>query len=216
MIGIMSRELDEVQARALVQDYLDAMEPPGSDVWVITQAVRYEWGWAVYWVNRRAAEGSRAPSDLYAGAGPFLVERRTGWVALCGSAYPVEHYIQLWQDGQWAGEPPPAGHGPLPDSWSDLRPRMGDALARTREAMVAELSRELAPGHPLHGQQFQALAKCGHCDSVVFTLPGGRFAIVQLTWTRKSESLPWPHATVFREWVPVLAAMAEHGTGKDG
>jgi hypothetical protein len=62
------RDLDEGGARSLVQEYLDAMDPPGSDVWVITRVA----------------------------------------------------------------------------------------------------GRELAPGHPLHGRPAQALAKCGHCDSVLF------------------------------------------------
>jgi hypothetical protein len=78
--------------------------------------------------------------------------------------------------------------------------------------MTAELGRELAPGHPLHGQPAQALAKCGHCDSVLFALSGGRFAIVHLTWAHRTESSPFPRAAVLTQWATVLAAMAEHGS----
>ena len=206
----MPQELDEGGARNLVQEYLDAMQPPGSDVWVITQVVTSDWGWVVHWANRRAAEGSRDPSDTYAGTGPFLVDQWSGRVALCGSAHPAGHYIQLWRNGQLPDEPPPAKRDVLPGPWFDLRPRPGDTLGRTRDAMAAELGRELVPGHPLHDQQAQALAKCGHCDSVLFGLPGDRFAIVHLTWTRKSESPPFPHAGVMTEWATVLTAMARH------
>jgi hypothetical protein len=205
MSGAMPRELDEDRARNLVQEYLDAMAPPGSDVWVITQVVTLDEVWVVGWASRRAAEGSRDPSDTHVGAGPFLVDRRSGRVAQCGSAHPAEHYIQLWRDGQLPDEPPPGKRDPLPGPWFDLRP-----LERAQEAMAAELDRELAPGHLLHRQPAHALAKCGHCDSVLFALPGGRLAIVHLTWTRKSESPPFPHADVMTEWATALAAMARH------
>jgi hypothetical protein len=210
MIGAMPRELDEGAARNLVQEYLDAMDPPGSDVWVITQIVTLEGVWVVGWASWRAAEGSRDPSDTCVGAGPFLVGRRSGRVALCGSAHPAEHYIQLWRNGQLPDEPRPEKRDPLPRPWFDLRRRPMDALGRTREAMAAELDRELAPGHPLHGQPVRALAKCGHGDSVLFALPGDGLAIVHLTWTRKSESPPFPHADVMTEWATALAAMARH------
>jgi hypothetical protein len=205
MIWAMPRELDESRARNLVQEYLDAMDPPGSDVWVITQVVTLDGVWVVGWASRRAAEGSRDPSDIYVGAGPFLVDRRSGRVALCGSAHPAERYIQLWRNGQLPDEPRPEKRDPLPRPWFDLR-----RLERAQEAMAAELDRELAPGHPLHGQPAQALAKCGHCDSVLFALPGDGLAIVHLTWTRKSESPPFPHADVMTEWATALAAMARH------
>ncbi|MDQ2874005.1 MAG: hypothetical protein M3Y33_03985 [Actinomycetota bacterium] len=81
---------------------------------------------------------------------------------------------QLRPRGQLPDGSPPAKRDPLPGSWLDLRPRRGDTPGAKRDATAAELSRELATAHPLHGQPVQALAQCGHCDSVRFTLPGGR------------------------------------------
>ena len=132
---------------------------------MITQVAAYGWGWVICWLNQRAAEGSRAPSDTYAGADPFLVDRHVGRVALCGSAYPVEHYIPLWLNGEWPDEPRPAERDLLPGPWFDLRPRPGDTLERARNAMTAELDRELMPGHqlPLAASRSVTDALSPHC-----------------------------------------------------
>jgi hypothetical protein len=47
-------ELDEAAARDLADEYLAGMQPPGSDVWIITRVQTAEWGWVIYWANRRA------------------------------------------------------------------------------------------------------------------------------------------------------------------
>jgi hypothetical protein len=97
----MSPQLTEVDAIRIVQQFLDAWEPPRDDVWVITEVCPFEWGWKISWANRRYAEGSREEEDVYAGSGPYLVDRTTGAVALAGSAHPPEHYIALWRSGKW-------------------------------------------------------------------------------------------------------------------
>jgi hypothetical protein len=94
-------ELTVEDAVAVVGEFLDAWEPPRNDEWVVTEVRPFAWGWAVSWANRRYAEGSREPDDVYRGSGPYLVDRLTGAVALAGSAHPVEHYVALWRSGQW-------------------------------------------------------------------------------------------------------------------
>ena len=69
-----------------------ATPPPGDDTWVITAVEERDWGRIISWLNKRAARGSTATRDAYAGGGPFLVDRKTGRVAMCGSAHPVERY----------------------------------------------------------------------------------------------------------------------------
>jgi hypothetical protein len=103
----MSWDLDEQEARKLAEEYLAAMPPPGDDVWVITGVAEHGWGWVISWVNKRATEGSGDPEDLYAGGGPFLVNRADGRVAMCGSAYPPEHYIEAWHRGEIPALPLP-------------------------------------------------------------------------------------------------------------
>ena len=105
--GPVSWDLDEHEARELVQEYLAALAPPEDDVWVITNVVEHSWGWAVSWVNKRWAEGSTAKSDMYGGGGPYLVDRKTGRVAMCAGAAPPSHYIDLWRAGEWPDIPRP-------------------------------------------------------------------------------------------------------------
>ena len=93
--------LAEAEALALVGHFLADWEPPHHDEWVVTGVRTFDWGWAVSWASRRFAEGSRHPDDVYAGRGPYLVDRVSGAVALAGSAHPVDHYIALWRSGQW-------------------------------------------------------------------------------------------------------------------
>ena len=92
----------------LAQEYIDAMPPPGDDTWMITAVDERDWGWIVHWTNRHAHEGSRDPSDLYAGGGPLLIDRKTGRVAMCGSAFDADHYAELWRRGEFPDRPRPA------------------------------------------------------------------------------------------------------------
>lgn len=104
----MSWDLDEAEAVELAREYMAAMPPPVDDEWVITRVQEREWGWVVSWLNKHAAEGSRDTSDLYAGGGPFLIDRETGRVAICGSAHGPDHYIDLWRRGEYPDTPHPA------------------------------------------------------------------------------------------------------------
>jgi len=103
----MSWDLDIQEARELAEEYLGAMPPPDGGVWVVTAIEECEWGWIVHWLNRHAAEGSRDSSDMYAGGGPFLIDRQTGRVAMCGSAHPVGHYVTAWRNGELPDVPRP-------------------------------------------------------------------------------------------------------------
>ena len=76
----MTLGLDVDAARELVEAFLPGMEPPGEDVWVITTVEERDWGCIISWNTSRAAMGSKESRDLYAGGGPFLVDRKTGRV----------------------------------------------------------------------------------------------------------------------------------------
>jgi Immunity protein 35 len=104
----MSWDLDAVEARELAEEYLAAMPPPGDDTWVITAVEERDWGWIVSWKNKRAVQGSTDTRDFYAGGGPFLIDRKTGRTAMCGSAHPVDYYVGAWQRGELKDLPRPA------------------------------------------------------------------------------------------------------------
>jgi len=103
----VSWDLDRAEAVELVQEYLAAAHPPKDDEWVVLDVDERDWGWVVSWTNKRAAEGSRDPNDLYAGGGPYLVDQQTGRVAMCGSAFDVDHYVDLWRRGELPDKPRP-------------------------------------------------------------------------------------------------------------
>jgi hypothetical protein len=67
-----------------------------------------------------------------------------------------------------------------------------------REAMQAELQRELCTSHPLFGLSVVALAKRYDQDDVLFGLADGRVAEVHLTWSLRLERDPrWPSTAIF-------------------
>jgi hypothetical protein len=105
----MSWDLDAGEAQEPAEEYLAAMPRPAGDEWVITGIEERDWGWVISWLlSKREAQGSTAPRDLHAGGGPFLIDRKTGRVSMCGSAHPAEYYIDAWQRGELQDLPRPA------------------------------------------------------------------------------------------------------------
>jgi hypothetical protein len=92
---------------------------------------------------------------------------------------------------------------PLPATW-ELVP------AEQRAALEAELQAEVAEGHPLHGAMVIAIARCGGCDEVVFSVEAdpARFVSVHLTWRGSSERPPWPWTEDVR--LPLARGLAGH------
>lgn len=94
---------------------------------------------------------------------------------------------------------------PLPEPWLVLP-------EERRPGFTAELAKEVTAGHALSGEVVIPIAKCGHCDSVVFSVERQplRWALVHLTWSGRSESPPWPKTTLH----PTLHdAVGAHDTG---
>ncbi|GHH70363.1 MafI family immunity protein [Promicromonospora soli] len=75
-------------------------------------------------------------------------------------------------------------------------------------ALRTELDREIAPGHPLHGEPFDILARFAGADEVLVRLTAGRFALVHPTWSRRPEPPQWPKTIICRD---VVAAQDEVG-----
>jgi hypothetical protein len=68
-----------------------------------------------------------------------------------------------------------------------------------RDALEAELQRELVPGHVLFGNSVTAIAKREDRDDVLFGLSDGRVAEVHLTWRGGPETnASWPTTTIYQ------------------
>jgi hypothetical protein len=73
-------------------------------------------------------------------------------------------------------------------------------LDGTASNLVAELRKEVGPGHPLFGCEATAVAAAVDSDDVLFAvaLPETPWAVVHLTWRGSQETNPaWP-------WVQLL------------
>jgi hypothetical protein len=73
-------------------------------------------------------------------------------------------------------------------------------------AFEAEIQRELSAEHPLHGVTLSALACSHRADDVLFRMDDGRVVDVHLTWSRRTESPPWPSHDIY----PNLDAWRQH------
>jgi hypothetical protein len=62
------------------------------------------------------------------------------------------------------------------------------------DAYMAELRREVTPGHPLHGRSWLVIAKALPNDDVIAECDD-EVAVVHLTWTQHQEQPPWPLTT---------------------
>ena len=71
-------------------------------------------------------------------------------------------------------------------------------------ALVQEVNAEISLDHPLNGMIDGAIARSSSADDVLFRLSDNRVADVHLTWTHKTERLPWPRHTIFAslaQWI---------------
>jgi hypothetical protein len=78
------------------------------------------------------------------------------------------------------------------------------------EAVMAELRRELADGHPLSGVDLNLVARRPDSDDILVRFLDGsnRVAEVHLTWRHAVESPPFPGATIYDSIDAWMAACA--------
>lgn len=93
---------------------------------------------------------------------------------------------------------------PLPEPWVVI------SDAATRAQLEAQLRTEVADGHPLFGKTVIALARCGGCDHVVYSVEEdpGWFVLVHLTWQSTPDKPPWPRAE--RLSLPLTVSLLNH------
>jgi len=65
----------------------------------ITQVEHHDFGWLFYYNSAVFVETGEI-GHLLVGNGPYLVERERGRVFETGTAYPVDHYLELHRRGE--------------------------------------------------------------------------------------------------------------------
>jgi hypothetical protein len=94
----------------------------------------------------------------------------------------------------------------LPSHWRDV-----SGTPEVRDALAAELSRELPSGHVLAGYPAIVLARCEICDDVLILLDDEGYAVVHLTWKRETNP-HWPSVEAHADSGALLADLSErHG-----
>jgi hypothetical protein len=93
---------------------------------------------------------------------------------------------------------------PLPQPWALV------SDPETRAALETQLRTEVAEGHALFSKPVIAIARCGRCDEVLFSVEEdyGWFAQVHLTWRQAPEKPPWPWTE--RLSMPLADSLADH------
>ena len=93
---------------------------------------------------------------------------------------------------------------PLPEPWAVVED------LTTRAELEAQLRTEVAHGHPLSGKKVIAIARCGRCNEVVYSVEEdpGWFAQVHLTWRSTPDRPPWPWTE--RLTLPLSKSLLDH------
>jgi hypothetical protein len=98
----------------------------------------------------------------------------------------------------------------LPPHWIDV-----SADLDAKDLLSEELRKECSPEHVLASRAFVGVAACGGCDSALFELDGGEWAVVHLTYAGRPEGDPrWPDVEAVGSWEDVLPVMEVHSSGE--
>ena len=104
MIGAEKTALDRDEAIDLIQARLDGLGfGPGNLVILIEHTIERPWGWVFFYEHRLAAAGLRY---ALGGNAPYFVNRVDGSIWESGTARPIDHYIDEYEQILRFGEPP--------------------------------------------------------------------------------------------------------------
>ena len=91
------------QAQLMVYRRINEPDPYWPDrpeiVVLESETIEKPWGW-VFFYQSKAHLDSGDCRDALGGNAPYIVNRQTGKMVCTGTAYPIEHYIHLYEDGQ--------------------------------------------------------------------------------------------------------------------
>ncbi|HET6616489.1 MAG TPA: hypothetical protein VFH69_01625 [Gemmatimonadota bacterium] len=99
----------------------------------------------------------------------------------------------------------------LPPHWIDVS---GDPDRQNR--LAEELRMECGPGHLLASRTYTGMAECGSCDSALFQLDLGEWAVVHLTYSGEQDWNPeFPWVEAIGSWEDVLPELEDHSSESD-
>ena len=91
--------MDRKAAQALVErelgQNLDSQENSGVAV-LEEETIEHEWGWVFFYQSKEYIK-TRDFRDALAGNAPYIVNRNNGQIKATGTAHPIEHYIQEYE-----------------------------------------------------------------------------------------------------------------------
>ena len=96
----------------------------------------------------------------------------------------------------------------LSHPWWDLRGTDPSDVDQ-REALTAELAREVRRGHTLHKVPITVIGRSEASDDIIVQLTDGSWAVVHLTWRGAAERPPWPWTDHCATSEALLAELAD-------
>jgi len=96
----------------------------------------------------------------------------------------------------------------LSERWWGLND-VTELAAKKRDAVLAELTREIRPGHEMYGQVVQVEAFFEASDDVIVRLVDGTFARTHPTWSGRPEPAPFPTTKRLGNAAAASAAIAD-------
>jgi hypothetical protein len=87
--------------------------PEGDEIIILDEAtIEKPWGWVFFYTSKKWHE-TKDFKYAIAGHSPIIVERTTGKLFITGTAYPIQHYIQNYEQ---SGDPhTPRDSSPHPE-----------------------------------------------------------------------------------------------------
>ncbi len=61
------------------------------------ETIEKEWGWVFFYQSKKYIETGDF-KEMLAGNAPYIINRSTGIITSTGSAYPIEDYIQAYEE----------------------------------------------------------------------------------------------------------------------
>jgi len=111
--------ISKSEGQEIAEAYLANLGFEGDLVVIERHTLEYDFGWVFFYSSKVSEENKTVPHTL-AGNAPVIVDRSSGKIVVTGTAYPIEHYISIYEKcGNPHAEPSIRVRVSLEDSQSD-------------------------------------------------------------------------------------------------